>query len=235
MNNFVRDDLLKNENRIKQARDELEDFLSNGYIQPNRSDLDDPNQKWTCGAKPDYTLADLAYFKGKRKNHEENSLENIVENLVKTWEMEATHKKLQHWSTVNHEKYTTQANGGKCFSGKESSDMGNYNWLFSDCNKDFYDSNAHTFESSHQIFCGAFPEEFSWGVLEVYSSPPFVCFSWRHWAYFNGIYKEKTASNNDLINMYGFATVSLDENSKICDLKIFFKPDEFLKVLENMN
>jgi len=82
------------------------------------------------------------------------------------------------------------------------------------------DSNTHTFEASHQIFRGAFPEGFPWEVLEVYSSPPFVCFSWRHWAYFNGIYKEKTASNNDLINMYGFATVSLDENSKICDLKI---------------
>jgi hypothetical protein len=39
MNNFVRDDLLKNENRIKEARDELKDFLSNGYIQPNRGDL----------------------------------------------------------------------------------------------------------------------------------------------------------------------------------------------------
>jgi hypothetical protein len=78
-------------------------------------------------------------------------------------------------------------------------------------------------------------EGFPWEVLEVYSSPPFVCFSWRHWAYFNGIYKEKAASNNDLINVYGFATVSLDENSKICDLKIFFKPDEFLKVLENIN
>jgi hypothetical protein len=63
---LVRDDLLKNENRIKQARDELKDFLSNRYIQLNRGDLDDPNQKWTCGAKPDYTLADLAYFKGKR-------------------------------------------------------------------------------------------------------------------------------------------------------------------------
>lgn len=42
--------------------------------------------------KPDFTELDRYFMKEKSRNHQENSLEMIVENLVKTWEMEATHK-----------------------------------------------------------------------------------------------------------------------------------------------
>ena len=48
--------------------------------------------KWRFGAPPDYTLANLEYLKGKTRAHAEGSLEQVVENLVKTWEMERSHK-----------------------------------------------------------------------------------------------------------------------------------------------
>ena len=54
--------------------------------------MDDPEIKWRFGGPPDYTLANLEYLKGKTRNHAEGSLELIVENLVKTWEMERSHK-----------------------------------------------------------------------------------------------------------------------------------------------
>ena len=217
--------------KMSEARKELREFLSKGFIEPNRGNLDE--QKWKS-AKPDYTLANLAYFKGKSKNHKEGSLEKIVEDLVKTWEMEATHKTLENWTTINLEKYCTQSNGGKIFSGKESSELGNYNWLLSGCRKDLYDADAHTFESSHQVFKGAFLDGFPWEVIDVFSPPPFVCFSWRHWATYNGTYKGKKG-NDSVVNMCGFASASLDENLKICDLKIYYKPEEFLQVLESIN
>ena len=34
---------------------------------------------------------DLAYLKGKSKNHSKDSLELIIESLIKNWEMERTH------------------------------------------------------------------------------------------------------------------------------------------------
>jgi len=37
--------------------------------------MDDPNIKWRFGKAPDYTLANLAYFKGKTRNHKDGSLE----------------------------------------------------------------------------------------------------------------------------------------------------------------
>ena len=63
-----------------------------GWKEPDRSHMDDENIKWRFGGPPDYTLANLEYMKGKTRHHEEGSLEIIVENLVKTWEMERSHK-----------------------------------------------------------------------------------------------------------------------------------------------
>ena len=56
-----------------------------------------------------------------------------MENLVKTWEMEVTHKTdLSQWTTISQERideYSVQANGGKVVEGKEIMERGNYNVL----------------------------------------------------------------------------------------------------------
>ena len=62
------------------------------------------------------------------------SLEELVENLVKTWEMEATHKKnISQWSTVDHDHYCIQTNGGTLLEGTVAMKVGNYNALMVDC------------------------------------------------------------------------------------------------------
>ena len=58
---------------------------------PKRMYMDDPEIEWTT-VKPNYTLADKKYLAERSKNHAADSLEKLVENLVKTWEMESTHK-----------------------------------------------------------------------------------------------------------------------------------------------
>ena len=58
---------------------------------PVRSFMDDPNIRWREG-KPDFTAANKKYLAEKTKSHKPGSLEKTVENLVKTWEMESTHK-----------------------------------------------------------------------------------------------------------------------------------------------
>lgn len=72
---------------------QLEEFiLKYDFTIPDRElkELETTDVTWRDG-KPDYRGVDLAYFKGKSKNHPVGSLEITVENLVKKWEMEVTH------------------------------------------------------------------------------------------------------------------------------------------------
>ena len=53
--------------------------------------MEEPGIQWREG-KPDYTKVNNAYSQGRTRMHKEGSLEKTVEDLVKTWEMEASHK-----------------------------------------------------------------------------------------------------------------------------------------------
>ncbi|CAH1267015.1 Hypp3657 [Branchiostoma lanceolatum] len=216
----------------KAARQDLERLKKEfNFLEPDRGDLDSPTIKWRF-AKPDYTQANLEYMKGKTKNHPAGSLELVVENLVKRWEMEASHfQDLDQWTTINKERLCAQANGGKVFTAEETWKVGNYNWLMAGCKKDLYDAEKEDFESSHRHFRGAFTKGFPWEVLEVFSGPPTVSFSWRHWAHFTGQYMGSQGAG-ELLEMYGFGVVELDEYTKITALNIYYKPDEFVEALK---
>lgn len=124
--------------------------------------MDDPDTKWRFGGPPDYTLANLAFFKGRSKMHPEGSLELIVENLVKTWEMERSHKPdhTQH-QPVDQERFVISANGGKKFNSEEANAVGNYNVLLDSCPPEVWDSESTTWQQSHEVFHGAF-DAFPW-------------------------------------------------------------------------
>ena len=163
-------------NDIDQELKQLE--TEYGFTRPDRGDLDRPNIQWREG-KPDYRAADLIYFQGKSKNHGFGSLEMIVENLVKKWEMEMTHMTCpDDWTTVKLDEYRVQVNDGQEISGQEATKEGTYNWIMRNASKELYDAKNETFESSHKLFRGAFSKGFPWELLEVYSGPPKVAFSW---------------------------------------------------------
>ena len=58
---------------------------------PTRDYMDKLGIEWRSG-KPSYDQVNEKYMLERRKNHAVGSLEKTVENLVKTWEMESTHK-----------------------------------------------------------------------------------------------------------------------------------------------
>ena len=61
----------------EKAKEEIEHFVKEkGYILPDRGDLDDPSINWRT-IKPDYTIVNLNYFKGKTRNHKTDSLEKV--------------------------------------------------------------------------------------------------------------------------------------------------------------
>lgn len=178
----------------EEVSDELEKFRKMGFARPTRSSVD-PSRAWKNGV-PEYDVADLAYFRGKTRNHAEGSLESIVENAVKQWECEATHLNFDDWQTVDHATYKVCANGGKTFLGEDGARKGNYNWLLDGADKRLYDSDVETFESSHEKFRSAFVGAFPWEVLHVFSPPPTIAFSWRHWGLFNGVYEGRQGDDD---------------------------------------
>lgn len=58
---------------------------------PIRSYMDDSNIKWRT-TKPDYSIVNKKFIEERIRRHKAGSLERLAENLVKTWEMESTHK-----------------------------------------------------------------------------------------------------------------------------------------------
>lgn len=214
---------------IQRARSLVEQLQTQwGFLEPDRGDLDKSDIQWKHG-KPDYTVTNLAYFLGKTKNHPAGSLELVVENLVKTWEMEATHKPYEEWTTVNFDKYKVSANGAPFIDGADAAKMGNYNWLLSTCPKKLYDAESISFDESHDMFLKAFPHGFPFEVMEVYSGPPKVAFSWRHWAAFAGEF-QGNRGNGDVVDLTGFGVVEL-EDMKMTNLEIFYDPTIFLETL----
>lgn len=213
-----------------QIRAELDVLqASHGFERPSRSKIDS-TRPWKNGA-PNYDKADLLFFRGKTMNHAAGSLESVVENAVKSWEMEATHLNYSDWKTVDHSTYRVCANGARTFVGEESAKVGNYNWLMNGCDKSVYNADEETFESSHALFGGAFLGGFPWEVLQVFSGPPRIAFSWRHWADFRGEYKGRSGDGK-MYEMYGFGVVELSEKSQIKSIEIYYKPNEFIKALQ---
>jgi len=202
-----------------------------GFKEPVRSFMDDPETKWRFRGQPDYSLTNLYYLKQRTKEHPEDSLENVVENLVKTWEMERSHK-LDHkeHKSVDQEKFLISANGGKKYDNVEANQVGNYNVLLDACPADNWDSKNITWEGSHDKFHNAFAA-FPWEVLDVYSGPPKVGFSWRHWGHFTGTYEENQGKG-ELVEVFGFATAVVNDKLQLCDVEIFYDAQDFISVLK---
>ena len=216
---------------LDQVKEELEAIKAEfGLKEPTRSFMDDPNTKWRFGGKPDYSLTNLFYLKQRTKEHPEDSLEKVVENLVKTWEMERSHKlDYRDHQSVDTKRFNISANGGKTYDNKEANQVGNYNVLLDACPAELWDKENISWEQSHEKFHKAFAA-FPWEVLEVYSGPPKVGFSWRHWGNFTGTY-EGNEGNGELVEMFGFGTATVNDKLQLCDVEIYYNAEEFIKVL----
>eukprot|EP00546_Thalassionema_frauenfeldii_P002841 CAMPEP_0178933522 /NCGR_PEP_ID=MMETSP0786-20121207/23311_1 /TAXON_ID=186022 /ORGANISM="Thalassionema frauenfeldii, Strain CCMP 1798" /LENGTH=128 /DNA_ID=CAMNT_0020611117 /DNA_START=86 /DNA_END=469 /DNA_ORIENTATION=- len=100
---------------------------------------------------------------------------------------------------------------------------------FDACPANLWDKDNTTWEKSHDKFHSAFAA-FPWEVLEVYSGPPKVGFSWRHWGNFTGTYEENKGKG-ELIEMFGFGTAVVNDKLQLCDVEIFYNAEDFIKNL----
>ncbi len=212
---------------------QLEDLIKqHGFTLPDRGieSIGDSVQ-WRSGT-PDYTKADLFYFRGKTRNHPAGSLEMIVENLVKKWEMEITHFiKPSDCTTLQANEFKIKVNSGKDLAADDYLSEGSYNPLLKDVSKALYNSDTHTFESSQDLFRNAFVKGFGWELLQVFSGPPKVAFTWRHWGEFTGEYKGRKGDGS-VIEMYGFSVATVNDDLKLTRMEVYYKPEGLLKCLE---
>lgn len=213
---------------------ELEAFkATHGVTEPVRSFMDEPDTRWRFGGPPDYSLTNLQYLKGRTKIHAAGSLEQIVENLVKTWEMERSHKLDPNaHRSVDPKTFHISANGWKKYNNDEANKVGNYTVLMSGAKG--WDAEGTTWEQSHHMFHDAFAA-FPWELLEVFSGPPKVAFSWRHWAHFTGAYNDKEGKhegNGELVELFGFGVAEVNDKLQLIDVEIYYDADSFLEVMQ---
>ena len=189
----------------------------------------DEGVEWRNGERPDYSHTDQFLHQESKYKHPTDSLEAIVQNLVRTFEMEASHKvNPQQWLSIVADKFQMSSNGGPIYSAEEVIQHGTYN-LFIDKTKE-YDPAQESFESSFDLFHKAFQNGFLWEVIEVVSGPPNVIFKWRHWGTFNGPYKDHQPTG-ETIEIVGMSMAKVTDDLKILSVEHFFDNSSFLKKL----
>ncbi|MBD2570162.1 ester cyclase [Anabaena lutea] len=189
----------------------------------------DQGVEWREGQKPDYSYTNEFLHKESKFNHPEGSLEAIAQNLVRTFEMEASHKlNPQQWLSIVADKFRMSSNGGQQYTAKEVVEQGTYNLFIVD--NEHYCPAAETFESSFELFHKAFPNGFLWELTEVLSGPPNVTFKWRHWGTFTGTYKDY-APTGETIEITGMSIARVTEDLKIESLEHYFDNNAFLQKL----
>jgi hypothetical protein len=156
--------------------------------------------------------------------------------------VEVSHKMdPRQWSTVDLDNYRFSCNGQQKYSGWEMVKQGTYNALIGQTN--YYDSNAISFEESHLAFKRSLGEGFAWEVLEVYSGPPKVTFTWRHFGRMTDYFScpglsgliYKVDPTNRMIKLYGMCKATVNEKFQIQDLQVFYDPNQLFAQLTEIS
>jgi hypothetical protein len=80
---------------------------------------------------------------------------------------------------------------------------------------------------------------FAWEVLEVYSGPPQVTFTWRHFGRMTDYFScpglsglvYKVDPTNRMVKIFGMCKATVNEHFQIQDLQIFYDPNQLFTQL----
>lgn len=185
--------------------------------------------EWRYQGPPDYSHTNEFLERERQHNHLEGSLEAIVQNLVRTFEMEASHKNNpSEWISIVAEKFRMSTNGGKAYTAEDVAEAGTYNLFLGET--PHYSAKEETFDSSAKLFHTTFENGFLWELIEVLSGPPNVTFKWRHWGTFNGSYKDYVGTG-ETVEIVGISIARVNDDLKILSLEHYFDNSSFLEQL----
>ena len=95
--------------------------------------------------------------------------------------------------------------------------------------RDVAPCSGHGFEKSNKYFNSKFRTGFAWEVKKVFSGPPKVVFSWRHWAHMGTkSLSEEMQGKGKLIELEGFTRANFSDDGKLRDIEVFFDQEKFL-------
>lgn len=184
--------------------------------------------RWRLGQEPNYDAVNAKYLLQKSQRHASESLEKAVENIVKSWEAEIQHKLIpEQIDSIELEKFSMATNNKTPYKIKDIIQMGTYCCLLEGVNHPVMNMD---FKESNDYFGKKFKTGFAWEVIKVYSGPPKVVFSWRHWAHLNtASLKEEMEGKGTLIELFGFTRANVNPDSgKLQDIEVFFDQEKFL-------
>ncbi|KAG6522299.1 pathogen-related protein-like [Zingiber officinale] len=202
---------------------------------PYRSFISGEGEKdtvWRFGAPPNYDVVNKLFEEGRTNIWPVGSLEEKVQRMVKTWEMELVHKvRPQDFKSVNIEKFRLSVNGRKGLTSAEIGEIGgSYNaFLQTNLPKELriYDPEEETRQSSSKEFATTFPRGFALEILQVYSGPPVVAYSFRHWSYMEGPFKGH-APTGELVQFSGVGIFHVNEETRVENVELFYERGDFL-------
>ncbi|EYU17420.1 hypothetical protein ABFS82_03G089100 [Erythranthe guttata] len=188
------------------------------------------NTKWLSGV-PNYDVVNKLFEEGRTHVWEAGSLEEYVQSLVKTWEFELVQKADPNDYKTVVPNFILGINGKKYFTLEQIGKIGgSYNVFLQTSlppSLRFYNPDEETYNSSQTVFKQVFPRGFAFEILQVFSGPPVIAFKFRHWGYFEGSYKEY-APTGELIEFFGTAIYTLNEECKVTNVEFFFDRGELL-------
>jgi hypothetical protein len=155
--------------------------------------------------------------------------------------VEVSHKTdPRQWDTVDLDNYQFSCNGLQKYTGWEMLEIGTYNALIGDTM--YYNASSLSLEDSHDSFRKTFSEGFAWEVLQVFSGPPNVTFTWRHFGKMTGEFgcsgmlgtPYKVDASNQMIEIFGMCKATVNDQLKIQDLQVFYDPNQlFVQLLSS--
>ncbi len=155
--------------------------------------------------------------------------------------VEVSHKTdPRQWDTVDLDNYQFSCNGLRKYTGWEMLEIGTYNALIGDTM--YYNASSLSLEDSHESFRKTLGEGFAWEVLQVFSGPPNVTFTWRHFGKMTGEFScpgmsgtpYKVNPSNEMIEIFGMCKATVNDQLKIQDLQVFYDPNQlFIQLLSS--
>jgi len=184
-------------------------------------------EKWRLGHEPNYDEVNAKYLLQKSMKHSPESLEKAVENIVKSWEAEIQHKLMpEQIDSIDQEYFSMQTNNKTAFKIQDIIQRGTYCCLLEGVE---HPCQNMDFEESNEYFGERFKTGFAWEVLKVFSGPPKVTFSWRHWAHMNtNSLEEEMDGKGKLIELFGFTRASTSEDGRLQDIEVYFDQEKFI-------
>lgn len=162
-------------------------------------------------------------------------MEDRISNLLKNWDKELRHKRNpEQWVTLVRDNYF-MVNNGERLSLAEIVEMGSYNMFLG--RTEFYSRDYINSSTADTTFQTAMPSGFAIEVLQVFSPPPKVTLSFRHWGIMNGALRCPMRNGTWLnvpphgrkVEFFGVSTLHLNEKYQILSVENSFRGDVLME------